>query len=104
LICLFGVGPGSLDDPQLPLGDTIEEQTLQSLENADRLLGKAGLGLQDVQGIRISLVDLPRFYERMDKSYRSFFSDVRAPERSCVGVNSLVRGALVELDIFARGR
>jgi enamine deaminase RidA (YjgF/YER057c/UK114 family) len=49
-------------------------------------------------------VDLPRFYERMDESYRSFFSDVRAPERSCVGVNSLVRGALVELDIFARGR
>jgi enamine deaminase RidA (YjgF/YER057c/UK114 family) len=50
----------------------------------------------------VSLVDLPRFYERMNAGYAGFFAPGRLPARSCIGVAALPRGALVALDAWAR--
>jgi 2-iminobutanoate/2-iminopropanoate deaminase len=38
----------------------------------------------------------------MNAVYRSYFAAERLPARTCIGVTSLARGALVEIDLIAR--
>jgi 2-iminobutanoate/2-iminopropanoate deaminase len=101
-VVIAGVQPIDLKDDRVPLAEYIEAQTAKVLANAELLLGTAGLGRQHVVAVRISLVDLPRFYPRMNAVYQGFFPPGRLPTRSCVGVTALTRGALVEMDFWAR--
>ncbi len=99
---IAGVLPIDLTDDRVALPEYIEAQTAKVLANAELLLGAAGLGKQHIVAVRISLVDLPRFYPRMNAVYESFFPPGRLPARSCVGVGALIRSALVEMDFWAR--
>lgn len=95
---ISGLGPVDLGDDRAPLPEGVERQTKKVLANLDILLGKAGLGLANVVAVRVSLVEFPRLYDRMNSAYLGFFPPDRLPARSVVGVAHLTRGAQVEMD------
>src|SRR5258706_8277055 len=97
-----GIQAVDLADDRVPLPEYIEDQTRKVLANLETLLGAAGLAKEHVVSVRVSLVDLPRFYERMNAAYVGFFTPGKLPTRSCVGVTALGRGALIEMDVWAR--
>jgi 2-iminobutanoate/2-iminopropanoate deaminase len=95
---ISGLGPIDLEDDRMPLPEGVERQTKQILANLDALLGAADLGRDNVVAVRVSLVEYPRLYARMNAAYAGFFPADRLPARSCVGVSHLSRGAQVEMD------
>jgi enamine deaminase RidA (YjgF/YER057c/UK114 family) len=95
---LCGVSPIDLADDGVPLPEGVERQTRKIFANLEALLQKAGLGKGNVVSVRVSLVEFPRLYERMNEAYAGFFSADRLPARSCVGVSHLSRGAQIEMD------
>jgi 2-iminobutanoate/2-iminopropanoate deaminase len=81
-----------------PLPEQVEAQTRKVLANFDAIVKAKGLGRDQVMTVRIALVDLPRFEERMETAYAGFFTAGRLPARSVIGVASLPRGALIAMD------
>ncbi len=97
-----GVLPIDLADDRVPLPEQVEAQTRKVFVNLDAILKTRGLGKECVVAVRISLVDLPRLQERMEKAYAGFFALDRLPTCSLVGVDHLPRGALVAMDFTLR--
>src|SRR5205807_7555931 len=95
---LYDLLPIDLSDDRVPLPEGIERQTRKIFANLEVLLQKAGLGKENVVAVRVSLVEFPRLYERMNEAYAGFFAPDRLPARSCVGVSHLTRGAQVAMD------
>jgi 2-iminobutanoate/2-iminopropanoate deaminase len=95
---ISGLGPIDLDDDRTPLPEGIERQTRKVLANLEALLRAAGLHKDNVVSVRVSLVEYPRLYERMNAAYLGFFDPGRLPARSVVGVGHLTRGAQIEMD------
>lgn len=93
-----GVSPIDLADDRVPLPEGVERQTRKIFANLEVLLQKAGLAKENVVAVRVSLVELPRLYERMNEAYAGFFAADRLPARSCIGVSHLPRGAQIEMD------
>jgi enamine deaminase RidA (YjgF/YER057c/UK114 family) len=52
--------------------------------------------------VRIHLVDFERLIERVNKAYLACIDGGQRPARTVVGVTSLTRGALVEMDFIVR--
>ncbi|MBQ9637503.1 MAG: RidA family protein [Prevotella sp.] len=77
----------------------IQEQTRQSLLNAQAILQEAGLGLQNVVKTTVFLASMDDF-AAMNEVYASFFSSPY-PARSAVAVKTLPKGALVEIECIA---
>jgi 2-iminobutanoate/2-iminopropanoate deaminase len=90
--------PIDLANERTPLPEQVEAQTRKVLANLDTILKAKGLRRDQVVAVRIALVDLPRFEERMETVYAGFFAAGRLPARSVVGVATLPRGALVAMD------
>jgi 2-iminobutanoate/2-iminopropanoate deaminase len=90
--------PIDLANDRTPLPEQVEAQTRKVLANLDTILKAKGLRRDQVVAVRIALVDLPRFEERMETVYAGFFAAGRLPARSVVGVATLPRGALVAMD------
>lgn len=97
-----GLQPIDLAHDGEPLPETVEDQTRKVLSNLQVLLKAAGLGKEHVVKVHVSLVDFPRFYERMNGAYLGFFPSNALPARSCAGVTHLTRSALVEMDFVLR--
>jgi len=95
---ISGLGPIDLDNDRVPLPEGIERQTKKIFANLETLLGAARLSKESVVAVRVSLVELPRLFERMNAAYVGFFAPDRLPARSCAGVSQLTRGAQVEMD------
>lgn len=95
---ISGVLPIDLADDGVPLPEGVERQTRKILANLDLLLEAAGLARDKIVSVRVSLVEFPRLYERMNSAYRGFFAPDRLPARSCIGVSHLPRGAQVAMD------
>ena len=95
---LYDLLPIDLTDDRVPLPEGIERQTRKIFANLEVLLQKAGLGKENVVAVRVSLVEFPRLYERMNEAYAGFFAPDRLPARSCVGVSHLTRGAQIAMD------
>ncbi len=95
---LYDLLPIDLTDDRVPLPEGIERQTRKIFANLEVLLRKAGLGKENVVAVRVSLVEFPRLYERMNGAYAGFFAPDRLPARSCVGVSHLTRGAQIAMD------
>ena len=91
-----GMGPWHPVTRQV-VGETIEEQTIQTLENIKAVLEAAGSGLEDVVKTTVHLSDLSLF-ARFNESYTRFFPDPK-PVRTTVG--SILSGILVEIDVVA---
>ena len=95
---VFVAGQGSIDPvTQKVIGETIEEQTAQTLENLKAILAQAGATLGDVVKTTVHLSDLVLF-SRFNVIYASYFPDPK-PVRTTVG--SQLPGILVEIDVIA---
>ena len=79
------------------VGETIEEQTAQTLENIKAILEAAGASMADVVKASVHLSDLSLF-QRYNTVYATYFPDPK-PVRTTVG--SQLLGFLVEIDVIA---
>lgn len=95
---VFVSGQGPLD-PQTAavVGETIEEQTAQTLENVKAILETAGGTMHDVVRCTVHLSDLALF-DRFNRVYATYFPDPK-PTRTTVG--SQLAGIMVEIDCIA---
>jgi len=97
---LFVSGQGPLDmksGKRVP--GTIEEETLRTLNNLDRVLGEAGCTRDNVVKCTCYLADMDDF-EGFNRAYGEFFTGVR-PARTTVGAR-LMKSIRVEIDAIAR--
>ncbi len=81
------------------IGETVEEQTVQVMENLRNLLEAGGVGFDQVIKTTVYLTDMKCFGE-MNEVYARYFNDP-APSRSCVAVRGLPRNVLVEIEAIA---
>ena len=88
-------------DPQTGniIGDDIETQTRQSIENIRSILSSVGASLSDVVKTTVFLKDIGD-YSQMNQTYQEYF-DRDAPARSCFEVSRLPRNALLEIESIA---
>lgn len=77
----------------------IQEQTRQSLLNAQAILASEGLTLADVVKTTVLLSDIANFGP-MNEVYAQFFEQP-FPARSAFAVRDLPKGALVEIEMVA---
>lgn len=80
------------------VGDSIEEQSRQALENLKAVLEAAGSSLKDVVKTTCFLSDMGNF-GAFNQVYAEYFQE--KPARSCVAVRELPKQALVEVEAVA---
>ena len=97
---IFVAGQGPLD-PQTGKvrGDTVEEQTRQTLENIKAILEAGGASMGDVVKVTVILTDLANF-RPMNEVYKTFFSEP-FPARVTYGAALALPNMLVEIDAVA---
>ena len=81
------------------VGDTIEEQARQALENLKAILEAAGSSLDRVLKVTVYIRDIG-FFDRFNKVYSEYFKEHR-PARSVVEVSNLPKGVMVEIEAIA---
>lgn len=79
--------------------DSIEEQTVQVLDNLKAIVEEAGSTMDDVVKCTVYLQSMDDF-EVMNNVYASYFLGV-APARATVEVSKMAKNALVEIDAVA---
>ena len=77
----------------------IEAQTERVCENVMALLKEAGVEPSSVVKTTVFITDMNDF-PKVNEIYASYFAEP-FPARSCVGVASLPKGALVEIEVVA---
>lgn len=82
-----------------PIGDTVEEQTVQVMENIKAVLAAAGTSLSNVIKTTIFLTDMGDF-AAVNKVYGDAFGSHR-PARSTVAVSALPKAVKVEIEVTA---
>ncbi len=80
-------------------GDTIEEQTRQSLLNIQNILAEAGTDMRSVVKTTVLLSDIANF-GAMNEVYAQFF-EAPFPARAAFQVACLPKNALVEIECIA---
>jgi 2-iminobutanoate/2-iminopropanoate deaminase len=97
---LFCSGQTPLDPKTMSLvGETIEEQTEQVLNNLRAVLTAAGLSLQNVVKSSVFLETMDDF-QGMNSTYARIFGDHK-PARTTVAVRQNPLGARVEIECIA---
>ena len=81
------------------VGETIEEQTEQALNNLSAVLAAAGLSLQNVVKSSVFLQTMDDF-QGMNHTYAHIFGDHK-PARTTVAVRQNPLGARVEIECIA---
>ena len=89
-------GQIALDPQTMQLREGIEAQIVQVFENLKAVCEASGGGLKDIVKLNIFLTDLGHFALVNEIMARYFAQPY--PARAAVGVASLPRGALVEMD------
>jgi len=92
---------------QLPLdpetgalaGESIEEQTAQTLRNLSAILAAAGSSRDKVIKTTVYIADIA-LWSRFDRAYEEFFGEHR-PARAAVPTTALPKGALLEIEAVA---
>ena len=87
-------------DGKLVNGGVVAELR-QAVANMAALLEGEGASLSDVVKTTVFLRHLVTDYDAMNEAYADCFGDHR-PARSAIGVAELPRGALVEVEAWAR--
>jgi len=88
------------DGDESVLGEDVEAQTHQVMQNLRGVLKAAGAELANVVKTTIYLADMGDF-AKVNAIYESYFG-THKPARSTVAVKSLPKGALVEIDAIAK--
>ncbi|MCQ2369328.1 MAG: RidA family protein [Paludibacteraceae bacterium] len=89
-------------DPKTGLiveGD-IKVQTKRAMENVIAILESADATIDNVIKVTVYLADIKDF-TAFNEVYATYFT-TNMPARSCVGVASLPKGALLEIDVIAQ--
>ena len=97
---VFVSGQVGLDPASGALGDTIEAQTRQTLQNVGALLSQAGCNFGDVVKSSCFITDAANF-AAFNAVYREFFP-LPFPARSTIICGLALEGLLVEIDVIAR--
>ena len=95
---VFVAGQSSRDMELRVVGDTIEDQTRQTLQNIQTILDDVGARLHDVVKSTVHLSDLTMF-QRYDTVYAAMMPEPR-PVRTTVG-SVLAPGIMIEIDVVA---
>jgi 2-iminobutanoate/2-iminopropanoate deaminase len=90
---------GITPDNPVPVGDTIQEQTEQTLENLRAILEAAGSGIDRLVKTTVFLTNLDDF-QGMNEVYARHVGD-QPPARSTFEVSKLPPGLLVEIEAIA---
>lgn len=93
---VYLAGQIGLDPATMEMAAGIGPQIRRVLENLKAVAKAAGGGLDDVVKVTVYLADLGDF-ARVNEIMAAFFTEPY-PARAAVGVASLPRGALVEMD------
>lgn len=96
MVFVSGQGPLHPETGEV-MGETIEEQTVHTLNNIRRILESAELGLDDVVKTTVHVSDM-KLFEAFDKTYQDQFSK---PYPARLTVASGLLGILVEIDAIA---
>ena len=80
------------------VGVTIEEQTEQVMKNLMAILEAAGTKPENVVKTLCFLTDINDF-AAFNEVYAKYFTE--KPARSCVGIQSLPKGAICEVEVIA---
>ncbi|MER8059419.1 RidA family protein [Streptomyces sp. SID8366] len=98
-----GFLPAEEGKPPTPVGPTLREQTLQTLDNVKSILEEGGAGWDDVMMLRVYLTDVDHFAE-MNDLYNAYFEaqalTLPPAARTTVYVG-LPPGLLIEIDALA---
>lgn len=81
------------------LAATIEEQTVQVLENLKAIIEASGSNMGKVVKCTVYLQNMNDFAV-MNKIYANYFIGI-APARACVEVSKMAKNALIEIDAIA---
>lgn len=92
-----GCGPQSVETGEI-VGDTIAEQTHQTLKNLSAILAERGLDFSHVVKVTAHLENVLADFAEYDRVYREYFVEPY-PARTTVG-SDLAR-ILVEIDVVA---
>ena len=100
---LFVTGqmPTLTNDPKILIEGDIISQTHQVMKNLKHVLTAANTSLENVVFVRIYLINFQDF-DKMNAVYESYFTSVKFPARTCIGVTGLAVGASVEIDLIAK--
>jgi 2-iminobutanoate/2-iminopropanoate deaminase len=90
---------GVTPDNPVPVGDTIQEQTEQTLQNLRAILEAAGSGMDRLVKTTVFLTNLDDF-QGMNVVYARHVGD-QPPARSTFEVSKLPPGLLVEIEAIA---
>ncbi|RQH02689.1 RidA family protein [Natrarchaeobius oligotrophus] len=93
-----GQGPVDPDSGDV-LGSDAGAQTHATLENVERILSEAGVGLDDVVKTTVYLTDM-NDYEAVNEAYAEHFTSPY-PARTAVEVSKLPIEIAVEIDVVA---
>ncbi len=93
---VYLAGQIGLDPQSMELVSGLDAQTRRVFENLAAVAQAAGGSLKDIVKLTIYLIDLGEF-ARVNEIMASFFT-APFPARATLGVASLPRGALVEVD------
>ena len=96
---IFVSGQLPIDPTKGEMPESVESQTIMSLNNIKMILEEAGLGMDDIVKTTVLLTDIGDFAE-MNNAYAHFFPDSK-PARVCYQVSALPKGAKVEIDAIA---
>ena len=89
-------GQIGLDPQRMQMVDGIDAQIVRVFENLKAVAAAAGGSLDDAVRVTVYLTDLANF-ARVNETMAKYFHEPY-PARAAVGVASLPRGALVEID------
>lgn len=78
---------------------SIEEQTVQVLDNLKAIVEAAGSSMENVVKCTVYIVDFNDFAV-MNNIYSTYFP-TNSPARATVGISKLAKNALVEIDAIA---
>ena len=94
-------GQSAIDMDGNIIGNTIEEQTVYTMENCRRALDTARCTMADVFKVNVYLKDISD-WSRFNEIYKTYFEEP-FPVRTTVQVG-LIAGLLVEIDLWAVGK
>jgi 2-iminobutanoate/2-iminopropanoate deaminase len=100
VIFFSGILPINTETGEL-VNDSVENATEQILKNLSTMLSEIGLSLKNVVKTTIFTVKLEEF-SKINEVYQKYFENFTKdfPARSTVGVASLPKGALVEMEFI----
>ncbi len=96
---MFLSGQIPVDPETGSIPETIEEQTLQSINNIKNILKENGMTIANVVKTTVFLSDINDF-TAMNSVYGNHFRDPY-PARSCVQVAAIPKGCKVEIECIA---